>query len=225
MMVARQLYDEQLRLLDEDIAEMGSQVSLAMKNTLDILAARDRDKAREQIERDDEIDESNRRIEALCINMLLRQQPVASDLRHITSALKMVTDLERVGDLAADICDTVRHVHFVEGLGDNPKIREMGNVCISMLNDAVNAFQTGDIDLARSVMSRDDVVDDLYASVCSEGINVIAERKDTAERALHHIVIARYLERVGDHATNIAEWAEYSVSGLYQGEELALGMG
>ena len=159
-----------------------------------------------------QIDEDYRTIESICLKLLLRQQPVAGDLRVISAALKMITDMERIGDQAEDIVDLVPHMTDV----DYPKIREMAKAAQNMVTEAVDAYVKQDLDLARKVMSHDDVVDSYFVQVKTALIGLIAANPSEGEYALDLLMIAKYFERIGDHCTNIAEWVEYSVTGIHK---------
>ena len=162
-----------------------------------------------------QIDESERTIEAICMKLLLRQQPVARDLRQISAAMKMITDMERIGDQAEDIVEIVPHmgVHADEKY---PRIREMAKAAQLMVTEAVDAYVKQDLVLARKVMAHDDVVDDYFTQVKKGIISIIAAEPAHGEYALDLLMIAKYFERIGDHCTNIAEWVEFSVTGVHK---------
>ena len=166
--------------------------------------------AAEEAER--EIDQKEREVENLCLKLLLQQQPVARDLREISSALKMISDLERIGDQAADIAELTRFVRLPDGPG-RQRIEEMSKAVIRMVTDSVDSFVKRDLELAREVCREDDQVDDLFNQVKKELIGLIAADADSGELWLDLIMVAKYLERIGDHATNVAEWVEYSITG------------
>ena len=162
-----------------------------------------------------QIDESERTIETICMKLLLRQQPVARDLRQISAAMKMITDMERIGDQAEDI---VEIIPFMNAHPDEkfPKIREMAKAAQSMVTEAVDAYVDQDLELAKKVMAHDDVVDDYFAQVKNGIIDIIAKEPSQGEYALDLLMIAKYFERIGDHCTNIAEWVEFSVTGIHK---------
>ena len=162
-----------------------------------------------------QIDESERTIETICMKLLLRQQPVARDLRQISAAMKMITDMERIGDQAEDI---VEIIPFMNAHPDEkfPKIREMAKAAQTMVTEAVDAYVDQDLELARKVMAHDDVVDDYFAQVKNGIIDIIAAEPSQGEYALDLLMIAKYFERIGDHCTNIAEWVEFSVTGIHK---------
>ena len=162
-----------------------------------------------------QIDESERTIENICLKLLLRQQPVARDLRQISAAIKMITDMERIGDQSEDIVDLIPKM---ERRADEkyPKIREMAKAAQAMVTEAVDAYVKQDLDLARKVMAHDDVVDDYFTKVKNGIIEGIAAEPAHGEYALDLLMVAKYFERIGDHCTNIAEWVEFSVTGIHK---------
>jgi len=162
-----------------------------------------------------QIDESERTIETICMKLLLRQQPVARDLRQISAAMKMITDMERIGDQAEDIVEIVPYmsVHPDEKF---PKIRQMAKATQVMVTEAVDAYVKQDLELAKKVMTYDDVVDDYFTQVKSGIIDIIAAEPSQGEYALDLLMIAKYFERIGDHCTNIAEWVEFAVTGVHK---------
>ena len=162
---------------------------------------------------DKKVDEKEREIEALCLKLLLRQQPVARDLRFISSALKMITDMERIGDQAADISEIVLFIADQQYIKKLEHIPAMAGATIEMVTKSIDAFVNRDVDLARKVISMDDVVDDLFDQVKAELIALIGKDASNGEQAMDLLMIAKYYERIGDHAVNIAEWVEYSLTG------------
>ena len=159
------------------------------------------------------IDQSERTIESSCLKLLLRQQPVAKDLRQISAAMKMITDMERIGDQAEDIVDLIPKM---ENRPDEkyPKIREMAKAAQTMVTEAVDAYVKQDLEMARKVMGDDDIVDNDFNEVKSAIIGIIAANPEEGEYALDLLMIAKYFERIGDHCTNIAEWVEFSLTGI-----------
>ena len=162
-----------------------------------------------------QIDESERTIENICLKLLLRQQPVARDLRQISAAMKMITDMERIGDQSEDIVDLIPKM---EGRPDEkyPKIREMAKAAQQMVTEAVDAYVKQELELAHAVMKHDDIVDDYFRRIKAGIIGIIAENPAEGEYALDLLMIAKYFERIGDHCTNIAEWVEFSVYGIHK---------
>ena len=209
----RNRFDQQLEQLHVELIQMGALCEDAIAAAAEALIRGDEDLARSAQEAEREIDQKEREIEGLCLKLLL-QQPVARDLREISSALKMISDLERIGDQAADIAELTRFVRIPEGPG-RQRIQEMANAVIRMVTDSVDSFVKRDLDLAREVCREDDQVDELFNQVKKELIGLIAAEADSGELWLDLIMVAKYLERIGDHATNVAEWVEYSITGTH----------
>lgn len=208
----RSRFDEQLALLNRELIEMGSLCEEVIALASRALTEGDRELAAKVAPLDEEIDQKERAIESLCLKLLLQQQPVARDLREISSALKMISDLERIGDQAADIAELTRFMRLPDGPG-RQRIEEMSKAVIRMVTDSVDSFVKRDLELAREVCREDDQVDDLFNQVKKELIGLIAADADSGELWLDLIMVAKYLERIGDHATNVAEWVEYSITG------------
>lgn len=208
----RNAYHEQLDELHAELKEMGvlceQAVSFAVKaaSTGSALMG---EKAKEA---DSRIDRKERDIEALCMKLLLKQQPVAGELRDISAALKMITDLERIGDQASDIAEIARFTQGNNGSAAADLDRMAANVT-GMVNDSITAFIQRDLNLAREIIARDDAVDELFDQIKSELIVAIAADATRGEIWLDMLMVAKYLERIGDHATNVAEWAEYAITG------------
>ncbi len=209
-------FEEQLTQLNAQLIDMGSLIEYAIENSIRAMIERDDELARKIVAFDTEVDKKERDIEQMCIKLLLQQQPVARDLRLISAALKMITDMERIGDQAADISEIVPYV------GGKPYIKQlehiplMGKKTIKMVKDAVDAFVRRDLELANRVIEADDEVDKLFMTVKSELIELISHDASNGAQALDLLMIAKYLERIGDHATNLAEWVEYSVTGNHR---------
>ena len=215
----RNRFDRQLALLDENMIRMGELCELAINRVIKALTGGSVEEARAVIEADDEIDHMEKDIERLCLKLLLQQQPVAKDLRRISAALKMITDMERIGDQTADIADIVIAANMCE-VQDVRDITIMADEAGKMVRDSVAAYVEKDLEKARQVMKSDDVVDDLFEKIRGELIAFIAEKqgKDGSE-VIDLLMISKYLERIGDHATNIAEWVEFSIPGVHKGGE------
>lgn len=165
-----------------------------------------------------EIDNKEREIENLCMKLLLQQQPVARDLRNISAALKMISDMERIGDQASDIADITKFLENSE-LTQHVHIQQMAESAMSMLTESIDAFVRKDLLLARKVMKEDNTVDDLFNQIKLEVIQEIAQNPDEGERCVDMMMIAKYFERIADHVVNIAEWVEYSVTGEHKAHE------
>lgn len=213
----RNRFEEQLALLNKELIEMGAMceevISLAVKALVD----GDNRLTKSVEEQDGEIDRMERDIETLCLKLLLQQQPVARDLRQISAALKMITDMERIGDQASDIVEIIPFLHGRTG-AECDKIRLMAIETIRMVTDSVDAYVRQDIDLANAVIAHDDVVDDYFDQVKHSLIDMITANVADGEYAIDLLMIAKYFERIGDHATNIAEWVVFSVTGIHKGE-------
>ena len=211
----RSRYDEELKNLHGALIDMGAMIESAISGAITALENRDIQKAKDIIAYDEEIDAQERLIEEMCMKLLLRQQPVARDLRMISTALKLITDMERIGDQAEDIVDLVPRM---EHRADEkyPKIRVMAKAAKQMVTEAVDAYVKQDLELAYAVMKHDDVVDDYFDRVKKGIIGIIAENPSEGEYALDLLMIAKYFERIGDHCTNIAEWVEFSVTGIHK---------
>ena len=211
----RDFFQEQLNQLNQELIRMGAAceeiIELASRSLTDYSA----DLAKSVNTVGAQIDESERTIETICMKLLLRQQPVARDLRVISAAMKMITDMERIGDQAEDIVEIVPHLITYPD-AKFPKIREMARAAQSMVTEAVDAYVKQDLEMARKVMAHDDVVDTYFTQVKSALIDVIASHPSEGEYALDLLMIAKYFERIGDHCTNIAEWVEFSVTGVHK---------
>lgn len=208
----RNQFDRQLERLHAELIRMGAMCEQAIAASMAALLEDDRAMVESAIAREREIDQQEREIESLCMKLLLRQQPVARDLRAISSALKMISDMERIGDQAADIAEITRHIGGAP-LPGQLHISEMARAAAKMVAGSVEAFVNKDLELARQVVQYDDVVDGLFVSVKEELTALIRRDVSSAEEALDLLMIAKYLERIGDHAVNIAEWVEYSIVG------------
>ncbi|HIQ70650.1 MAG TPA: phosphate signaling complex protein PhoU [Candidatus Onthenecus intestinigallinarum] len=212
-------FDEQLERLSDLLMEMGGQIERAIDGALEALERRDLDLARTVAKNDEEINRMEQEIESLCLKLLLQQQPVARDLRFISAALKMITDMERIGDQAADICEIVVLLAGEGGQETPADLSHMARTTIRMVTQSLDAFVRRDEALAHAVVAQDDEVDALFAAVRADLIARIRAGRESAEEAIDLMMIAKYLERVGDHATNIAEWVVYSVTGVHRSEQ------
>ena len=209
----RSRFDEQLALLNKEMIEMGALCEKVISLAVDALENGDSEAASKVSPFDSEIDEKERTIEALCLKLLLQQQPVARDLRQISAALKMITDMERIGDQAEDIAEIVS---FLDGAAEHDDLlRQMAQAVIRMVTDSVDAFVRQDLDLAHQVIARDDKVDSLFLNMREQLVAMIGRGEDAAA-CLDMLMIAKYYERIGDHACNIAQWVEYALTGQYE---------
>lgn len=210
----RNKFDEQLDKLNADLTEMGATCESAIACAIKALLTNDRVLAQDAIKMEDETDRMETEIETMCLRLLLQQQPVARDLRVISAALKMITDMERIGDQAEDIAEIVQTIDLSAEVG-RLHVDEMARAAIKMVTDSVQAFVTKDLDLARAVMAADDTVDELFIRVRDEIVGLIAADSQQGLAAVDILMIAKYLERIADHATNIAEWVEFSITGIH----------
>ena len=209
-------FHDELDALNTHLLEMGSMIEYAIETGVQAMEQRNAELARTIVSYDREIDQKEREIESQCLKLLLRQHPVARDLRFISAALKMVTDMERVGDQAADISEIVSYIAqegYIKQLEHIPKMAEKA---VHMVKRAVDAFINRDLDLARAVIDMDDEVDGLFDVIKRELIELIHQNSDMGAQALDLLMIAKYFERIGDHATNIAEWVIFSITGQHK---------
>ena len=211
----RDFFQEQLRELNRELVQMGADCEDIIALASDSLTGWNEKLAKNVSTIGARIDEGYHTVENICLKLLLRQQPVARDLRVISAAMKMITDMERIGDQAEDI---VEIVPFMNAHPDEkfPRIREMAKAAQAMVTEAVDAYVKQDLELARKVMAYDDVVDNYFTQIKSGIIDIIAAEPAHGEYALDLLMIAKYFERIGDHCTNIAEWVEFSVTGIHQ---------
>ena len=211
----RDFFQEQLNELKRELTIMGASCEEIIALASHALTDMDEDLVRKVETIGAQINESERTIETICMKLLLRQQPVARDLRQISAAMKMITDMERIGDQAEDI---VEIVPYMNAHPDKkfPKIREMAKAAQTMVTDAIDAYVKQDLELAKKVMAHDDVVDNYFTQIKKGIIDLIAAEPSQGEYALDLLMIAKYFERIGDHCTNIAEWVEFSVTGIHK---------
>jgi len=212
----RNRFDKQLDQLNNELIEMGSLIEQAIAMAINALVNKDVEKAQQAIAFDDEVDRQEKEIEGLCLKLLLQQQPVAKDLRLISAALKMITDMERIGDHASDISEITISMANSPHIKKFDHIQEMAKETTVMVVNSIDAFVKKDIELANNVIQQDDVVDDLFVEIKQELIEMIKENPEYAEQATDLIMIGKYFERIGDHATNIAEWVIFSIVGKHE---------
>ncbi len=213
-------FDEELEILNTELIQMGALVEYSIQNAVKALETKDVNLAKKAIEFDTEIDNLEKEIEGICLKLLLQQQPVAKDLRQISTALKMITDMERIGDQAADISEIMLRYENVPYTSNIEDITKMAEATIKMVRDSIDAFVAKDLNLADSVVKYDDVVDELFVTIRSELIDNIRKDASVGEEAMDFFMIAKYLERIGDHATNIAGWVRFSITGRHWSQEL-----
>ena len=210
----RSHFDEQLAQLSRELTEMGALCEEVIALSAKALTDGDKALAARVAPLDAEIDQKERDIESLCLKLLLQQQPVARDLRQISAALKMITDMERIGDQAEDIAEIITYMDCE--CANSALLREMAKV----VTESVDAYVRRDTELAKLVIAEDDIVDDYFAKVKKELIAQIAENPAGGEQTLDFLMIAKYFERIGDHAVNIAEWVIFSVTGIHKSSEM-----
>jgi phosphate transport system protein len=214
----RARFDEQLATLNDMLIEMGALIETAISLATKALGEQDAALAEKAIAFDHDVDQKEKDIEALCLKLLLQQQPVARDLRLISAALKMITDMERIGDQAADISEITLMLSGTPFVKMPEHIPQMARATVKMVTDSVDAFVKKDLQLAQSVIAEDDIVDALFDEVKADLIALLRADKDSGEQAIDLLMVAKYFERIGDHAENIAEWVVFSITGKHGGE-------
>lgn len=215
----RNRFDRQLVTLNDEMIEMGSMIEKAIQQAITALITQDVDKAKEIIQYDEDIDHQEKTIENLCLKLLLQQQPVARDLRVISSALKMITDMERIGDHASDISEMAILMADRPYIKKLEHIQEMAKESSLMLVGSIEAFVNKDLQQAHDIIVRDDVVDDLFEKIKTELIKMIHKDPNVGDQAMDLLMAAKYLERIGDHACNIADWVIFSITGTHDAEK------
>lgn len=207
----RKRFDEQLQELNQEMQAMGAMVEEAIQKAIEALLKQDEELAQSVMEADALVDQKQKEIENICFTLLMQQQPVASDLRVISAALKMVTDMERIGDHAADISEMTLHLAHEPYIKNLDHIRQMASETMWMLIQSIEAYVEKDTKKAYGVIAHDDVVDNLFADTKQELIELIHKDKNNGEQATDLLMVAKYFERIGDHATNLAEWVIFSI--------------
>lgn len=216
----RKQFDEELNKLNIDLTKMGHLVEISIENMIDAFKRQDKSLANEIITNDRLINDMERAIESRSFNLILRQQPIASDLRNVTSALKIVTDLERIGDQAADIAEIILNLEGEHVYKTVEHIPTMAKRAKMMVHEAIEAFIKKDLTSARIVIKMDDEIDALFEEVKQEVIEIIRENSEKIDYCIDFLMIAKYLERVGDHAVNICEWLEFNQTGVVNDQRL-----
>ena len=209
----REYFDLELKTLNDKLIEMGALVEGAIKNTITIITNGEYDKLETAMIIEEKINKMEREIQSFCLNLLLLQSPVAGDLRTVSAALKMITDLERIGDQAIDIAEMSIYLKDCESLYSMTHISEMAERSSNMVTTAIDAFVKKDLKLARTVATMDDAIDDLFNKVKEEVIDIINTNKELDHQAIDIMLIAKYFEKIGDHAENIGEWVVFSITG------------
>ncbi len=219
---SRKVYDAELMQLDTMLARMGHAAGGAIESAMTALRTGDVELARGVIARDSEIDAAEHEIEHRCLTLFLRQQPVAGDLRKVSTALKMVTDIERIADQASDIAEITLHLKTegAQGVGVLEDLDKMGAIALRMVKDAIGAYVQVDLSVAAQVIARDDECDAMFRKISGEVAQYIAAHPDQAETALDLFMISKYLERLGDHAVNVAEWVEFLKTGVHKSRKI-----
>lgn len=213
----RNRFDRQLEQLNNELINMGSLIEEAIEMAITALIKQDVEKAKEIMAFDEEIDEKEKEIENLCLKLLLQQQPVAKDLRQISAALKMITDMERIGDHASDISEMTILMSNQPYIRNIEHLQTMAKETMVMLVKSIEAYVEKDMKKAKGVIASDDIIDDLFDEIKKELIASIHENANNGEQAADLLMVAKYLERIGDHATNIAEWVIFSITGKHKG--------
>ncbi|MDR0853585.1 MAG: phosphate signaling complex protein PhoU [Clostridiales Family XIII bacterium] len=213
----RSTFDQQLQMLNIMLIEMGAQTETAIAQSITALKKQDALLAQKAIAADAEVDRKEKDIEALCLKLLLQQQPVAKDLRLISAALKMITDMERIGDQAADIAEISITLSNQPYIKKPEHISQMAEATAKMVTESIDAFVKKDLALAHEVIAYDDIVDGLFDTIKNDLIDLIVADSKNGGQAIDLMMIAKYLERIGDHAVNIAEWVVFSITGKHNG--------
>jgi phosphate transport system protein len=211
--MTRNFFDKELDKLHLELIKMGSLVEESIDNTIVALKKQDVAMAKKIFNNDDIIDDLEKKIERICLNLIATQQPLAKDLRSISAALKIITDMERIADHSSDIAEiTIRmsHEKYIKPLIDIPRMAELARI---MVNKSIDAYIKQDMDLAIEVCKSDDAVDELFSKITLELINLMKNDSSTIEQGIDLMLIAKYLERMADHATNIGEWVVFNITG------------
>ena len=214
--MTRHSFEKELETLHLELIKMGSLVEESIDNTILALKKQDVEMAKEIFNNDDIIDDFERKIERICLMLIATQQPLAKDLRSISAALKIITDMERIADHSSDIAEiTIRMAHekYIKPLIDIPKMAELARI---MVNKSIDAYIKQDMELALEVCHSDDAVDDLFSKITLELINLMKNDSATIEQGIDLMLIAKYLERMADHATNIGEWVVFNITGEHE---------
>lgn len=209
----REYFDLELKALNDKLIEMGALVEGAIKNTITIITNGEYDKLETSRIIEEKINKMEREIQNYCLNLLLLQSPVAGDLRTVSAALKMITDLERIGDQAIDIAEMSTYLKDCENIYSMTHLSEMAERSSNMVTTAIDAFVKKDLKLAKTVATMDDAIDDLFNKVKEEVIDIINTNKELDHQAIDIMLIAKYFEKIGDHAENIGEWVVFSITG------------
>ncbi|MCD8157964.1 MAG: phosphate signaling complex protein PhoU [Clostridiales bacterium] len=214
--MARHTFDTELQNLKVELVRMAGMVEEQINNSKEAFKRKNDKLAMDVIEKDRAVDDIEKSIESKCLSLLLKQQPVARDLRTVSTALKMVTDLERIGDQAADIADLVRHMDGEHIYSIVQHLPPMAELSVEMVHNSIMAFVSEDMELAKETIEQDDKVDELFDQVKNEVVEILKSDPDKMDSSINFLMIAKYLERIGDHAENICDWTEFSETGDYK---------
>lgn len=220
MSSARPTFEEALTQLNVELIKMGATVEKSIMDAVEAFKNHDEKLAKDIVAKDRIVDDMEKNIEAQCLSLILRQQPVAGDLRVVSTALKMVTDMERIGDQASDIAELIPHLGEGDMYDACSHIPAMAQVALEMVHGAINAFVEGDVQKAKEIINKDDIVDDYFDKVKNEVADLLREKTGSVDVILNFLMIAKYFERIGDHAENICEWVEFSKTGEYKDERI-----
>ena len=216
----RTRFDEQLKEMNNSLIQMGALIENAIALANKALVEQNSTLAKQAIDCDNEINEMEKHIESQCLKLILRQQPIASDLRLISTALKMITDMERIGDHATDISEITLQLSNAVYIKKLEHIPQMAQTTIKMVSNSIDAFVNKDLKLANAVIKEDDIVDNLFSTIKEDLIALIHEDKKNGEQAMDLLMIAKYFERIGDHAVNIAEWVIFSITAKHKNKRI-----
>lgn len=214
-MTTRKNYDEELCSLKKSLTAMCLDVERMIEDSIKALAEQDEELARSVAARDEQVDETELDIEKRCLRLLLIEQPVARDFREVSTALKLITDIERIGDQASDIAEIVADLKDETYIKKLTHTIKMGRLAVKMVHDGVASFINGDEKLADETIARDDEMDALFVTVKNELAELIRKDSSNADQAIMFMMIAKYLERIGDHAVNVCEWTKYFETGIH----------
>ena len=212
-------FDAQLEQLNKEIIDMGNLIEQAIVMAVEALISQDVEKAKRAMDYDKEVDKQEKEIENICLKLLLQQQPVARDLRIISAALKMITDMERIGDHATDISELTILMASTPYIKKLEHIEKMATESIIMINHSLEAYVSKDLEKAKEVIEHDDMIDNMFSCVRHDLVQMIHQNPDNGEQAADLLMVAKYFERIGDHATNIAEWVIFSITGEHRSME------
>ncbi len=212
----RNRFDIQLEQLNQDLISMGALCENAIANAVKYFIEGDKAFSKQVKKSEKEINQKERDIETSCLKLLLQQQPVAKDLRLVSAALKMITDMERIGDQACEIAHISRHVNYSKSNSSHVHLADMAAISVAMVGDSIDAFVKKDLELAKKVKIEDQQVDQIFKQIKKELIALINQDAETGEDAVDMLMIAKYLERIGDHAVNISEWVIFSITGTHE---------